>query len=47
MIQEDHVDGIILGCTELQMLLNSDDFDIPLLETMDIHVNKMVEEIFE
>ncbi|MBF7023410.1 aspartate/glutamate racemase family protein [Staphylococcus kloosii] len=47
MIQEDHIDGIILGCTELQMLLNSDDFDIPLLETMDIHVNKMVEKIFE
>ena len=47
MIQEDHIDGVILGCTELQMLFNANDFDIPLLETMDIHVNKMIQEVFK
>ena len=47
MTKEDNIDGIILGCTELQMLFDKSDFNIPILETMDIHVNKMVEETFK
>lgn len=47
MTKEDNIDGLILGCTELQMLFDKNDFNIPILETMDIHVNKMVEEVFK
>lgn len=47
MTKEDNIDSVILGCTELQMLFDNSDFNIPILETMDIHVNKMVEEAFK
>jgi aspartate racemase len=30
-------EGIILGCTEIPMLLNSDDTDVPLFDTTAIH----------
>jgi len=32
------VSGVILGCTELPLLLNGDDCELPLLDTMDLHV---------
>lgn len=35
-------EGIILGCTEIPMLLNSDDVDIPLFDTTAIHSNAAV-----
>ena len=36
-------EGIILGCTEIPMLLNSDGVDIPLFNTMAIHSKAAVE----
>jgi aspartate racemase len=30
-------DGVILGCTELPLILNQEDTDIPLLNTLEIH----------
>lgn len=36
-------DGIILGCTELPMLIKADDFDLPLLNTTYLHAKKAVE----
>jgi len=36
-------EGIILGCTEIPMLLNSDDVDIPLFDTTAIHSKAAVE----
>jgi len=36
-------DGIILGCTELPMLINAQDFDLPLLDTTYLHAKKAVE----
>lgn len=31
------VDGVILGCTELPLLLNQEDVDVPLLNTLELH----------
>lgn len=36
------VDGIILGCTELPLILHQTDIEIPLLDTVMIHVNKIL-----
>ncbi|SFD44595.1 aspartate racemase [Lentibacillus persicus] len=46
MIREENLDGLILGCTELPMILKDGDLDVPLLNTTDIHVNKMVDFTF-
>ena len=32
------VDGIILGCTELPLILDQSDTDIPLLNTLELHI---------
>lgn len=47
MIVEEDIDSLILGCTELQMILKEDDVDVTLLDTVDIHVDKMIEETFK
>ncbi len=36
-------DGIILGCTELPMLIDQADFDLPLLATTDLHAEMAAE----
>jgi aspartate racemase len=35
-------EGIILGCTEIPLLLKQEDFDIPLFNTTEIHVDAAV-----
>ncbi|MFZ3579487.1 aspartate/glutamate racemase family protein [Virgibacillus sp. DJP39] len=47
LIEDERLDGVILGCTELPMILKDDDVSIPLLNTTDIHVNKMIEQLFK
>jgi len=32
------VDGVILGCTELPLILKQEDASLPLLSTLDLHV---------
>lgn len=46
MIAEENQDGLILGCTELPMILSETDVDIALLNTTEIHVDKMIEQLF-
>lgn len=46
MIEGNGIQGVILGCTELPMLIKSGDLPIPVFNTMDIHVNKIVETLF-
>jgi aspartate racemase len=41
MIEEDLIEGIILGCTELLLILTKDEFDIPFLNTTKIHVGSI------
>ncbi len=34
----DGAEGIILGCTELPMIINSKEFDVPLFDTLKVHM---------
>ncbi|MBB6444093.1 aspartate/glutamate racemase family protein [Bacillus benzoevorans] len=42
MVKRDGVHGIILGCTELPMLLQKEDLAMPVFNTTEIHVEKIV-----
>jgi aspartate racemase len=35
-------DGLIMGCTEITMLIGQDDFDIPVFDTTAIHARAAV-----
>lgn len=43
LVDEQGVDGIILGCTEIPLLINQGDIGIRLFPTTDIHVDAAVE----
>ncbi len=36
-LKESGADGIVLGCTEIPLLINQDDIDVPLFNTLKIH----------
>ncbi|HBA89218.1 MAG TPA: aspartate racemase [Geobacter sp.] len=42
MMETDAIDAVILGCTELPLILQRDEFGIPFLNTTAIHVESMV-----
>lgn len=42
MIAVDNIDGVILGCTELPLILDKNEFGIPFLNTTAIHVENIV-----
>ncbi|MGB7842193.1 MAG: amino acid racemase [Salinimicrobium sp.] len=37
LLKENGADGIILGCTELPLLIGQEDFDLPLIKTTHLH----------
>lgn len=43
MIEQESIDSVILGCTELPLILDRNEFDIPFLNTTSIHVDSIVE----
>ncbi|MCZ7380622.1 MAG: amino acid racemase [Candidatus Methanoperedens sp.] len=43
MIEEDSIDGLILGCTELPLILEKDEYGIPFLNTTAIHIDSIVD----
>lgn len=45
MQRQDGIEAVILGCTELPLLLNDAVCPLPCLDTMQIHVNTLVEQI--
>jgi aspartate racemase len=46
MTRRDNIEGVILGGTELPLLLRADEHNgMPLLDTTSIHVNKLVTEM--
>jgi len=45
IIKENNIDGIILGCTELPLMIKENDFDIAVLDTMDIHIKSILREM--
>ncbi|KOF10249.1 aspartate racemase [Planococcus glaciei] len=47
MVEEDGIEGVILGCTELPMLIKPEDSVIPQLNTTEIHVEAIVAAILE
>ncbi len=47
MMKEDEIDGIILGCTEIPLLINQKDTKIPLFDTTEIHTNYIVKYALE
>jgi aspartate racemase len=47
MKQQDHIDGLILGGTELPLILRDvSDRGIPFLDTTRIHVDAVVEKLY-
>lgn len=47
MQEENGIEAIILGCTELPLLLNDKVSPVPCLDTMKIHIQTLVEKILE
>ena len=45
MIGETGADGLILGCTELPLIIKPDDLDIHVLDTTQIHIGAIVDYI--
>jgi aspartate racemase len=37
LVRETGIDGVILGCTEITMLIGPDDLDLPVFDTTRIH----------
>ncbi|KAF7775146.1 aspartate racemase [Pseudoalteromonas citrea] len=42
-LQHQGVQGVVLGCTEIGLLISQQDTDIPLFDTAEIHANAAVE----
>lgn len=42
MRDEEGIEAIILGCTELPLLLNSNNCEVPCLDAVAIHLNKLI-----
>lgn len=36
-------EGVILGCTEIGLLIDQQDLNIPVFDTADIHINALLE----
>lgn len=47
MKNEDEIEAIVLGCTELPLLLNNKVSAVPCLDTMQIHINAIVKTILD
>lgn len=45
MRDEDGIEAIILGCTELPLILNTENSPVAVLDTMKIHIDAIVNEI--
>ena len=43
MIEEDGIEGVILGCTEIEMLIKESDLDIPIFDTTQSHIDSIVD----
>jgi len=44
MRKEQNIEGVILGCTEIPLLLDQNDSELPLFDTTDIHTDYIVKE---
>jgi len=42
MVRRDGIEGIILGCTELPLLLNSSNCPVACFDSVEIHIKKLI-----
>ncbi|MEM9618789.1 MAG: amino acid racemase [Pseudomonadota bacterium] len=47
MVARSNCDGVILGCTELCMILSQDDFEMPVFDTTGLHAAALASYMFE
>ena len=47
MIKKDGIEGVILGCTEIEMLIKQEDITIPVYDTTQAHIDSLVDYITE
>ena len=45
MIESEEIEGVILGCTEIEMLIKLSDLLIPVSDTTQSHIDAIVEEV--
>lgn len=43
MIEENGIEGVILGCTEIEMLIKKEDLNIPIFDTTQSHIDSIVD----
>lgn len=43
MKEKQGIEAVILGCTELPLLLNNDNCILPCMDSVDIHINRLIE----
>ncbi len=43
MIKKNHIEGIIFGCTEIEMLVKQSDLDVPIFDTTQSHIDCIVD----
>ena len=43
MVKENSIEGIILGCTEIEMLVKQSDLNIPIFDTTQSHIDSIVD----
>jgi len=44
---EDGIEAVVLGCTEIPLLLNDEESPVPCLDTVKIHVESLIAQILE
>lgn len=47
MVQTQHAEAIVLGCTELPLLFEGRQLSVPVLDTMELHIQALVRAILE
>ena len=47
LVSEEHVQAIVLGCTELPLILNDTLISVPCLDVMKLHIEKLISLILE
>ncbi|MGM9539897.1 aspartate/glutamate racemase family protein, partial [Anaerovibrio sp.] len=47
MQAEEGIEAIVLGCTELPLVLNDEVSPVPCLDTMQIHIDAIIREILK
>lgn len=47
LIQEEHIDALVLGCTELPLVFQDMTLPVPVLDTRQIHIQAIMEKMME